>query len=134
MFTMSVIFLPVYPFQSPKITLLEKALIFLSAFLISGLMSLLFIRSSSSELLLKAVCNTALSSVTFMTSPEKYLSIASFNSTSFASSTNKSIVFCSILFLEKSKNKSLKFNENFSFLSESILNASLMEKESISAK
>ena len=97
-------------------------------------MSLLFIRISSSELLLKAVCNTALSSVTLMTSPEKYFSIASFSSTSFASSTNKSIVFCSILFLEKSKNKSLKFNENFSFLSESILNASLMEKESISAK
>ncbi len=39
---MSVIFLPVYPFQSPEITLLEKALIFLSAFLISGFNSLLF--------------------------------------------------------------------------------------------
>ena len=100
----------------------------------SGLMSLVPISNSSSELLLKAVCNTALSSVTLMTSPEKYLSIASFNSTSFASSTNKSIVFCSTLFLEKSNNKSLKTIEKFSFLFWLDLNASFREKVSISEK
>ena len=90
---MSVIFLPVYPFQSPEITLFEKALIFRSAFLTSGLMSFLLFLISSSALLLSAVCSTDLPSLTLITSPEIYLSIASLSADSFASSTNKSIVF-----------------------------------------
>ena len=50
------------------------------------------ISNSSLALLLKAVCKTALSSVSLIISPENCFSIASFKSISLAKSTNKLIV------------------------------------------
>jgi len=70
MFTTSVIDLPEYPFHLPEITLFEKLLIFRKALCICGLIFLPSIKTGSSEVLLKAVCKTALPSVTLITSPE----------------------------------------------------------------
>ena len=80
----------------------EKTLIFCK---VSSTAFIIFSPSTKTgfpDLLRKAVCKTALFSVSLITSPENIFSIASFKSTSFASSNNVTNTSSLILFLEKS--------------------------------
>ena len=100
MLTISVIDFPVKPFHSPEIIFSEKSSTSFKTRLISGFTSVLLITILFDEESLRAVCKTALFSVVFIISPEKYFWIASFKSTSFTSSINRSNVSFVILFLE----------------------------------
>ena len=84
MFTTSVISFPLKPLCSPEITFSEKTFIWLSTFLIPGFMFSPSTRISLSEKSLKAVCKTALFSVSFIFSPENMALIAAFSCVSSA--------------------------------------------------
>mmetsp|Transcript_13495 Transcript_13495/g.39841 ORF Transcript_13495/g.39841 Transcript_13495/m.39841 type:complete len:243 (-) Transcript_13495:104-832(-) len=124
MFTTSVIFFPVWPFQSPECTRPTKASILASTSLTPGITSLPSTRIGVLARLRSATWSTARPSVLFIFSPENMRFAQSATPASAASSRRSFIVSSSTMFLEKSTMIFSKERENLSKRAPSAANMS----------